>query len=195
MDSRRIERLAIGAVTCLIAFQSQLFAAGLREEAVRYREEGYALQQREDFSGALAAYQKAGELDPSYAVPHNDAGVIYERQGNLDAAKQAYQRALGIDPDYVEAHTNMALLAERMNDTTAATYHWLKRYQLGSSEDPWTARAGERLVALGVLTQQSLKGEMAGRRQLVEQAFATYQQELRDYESVTKRWRVAEPTR
>ena len=190
MNSRAYQLLAVATVACLITVPLTARASGLREQAVAYREEGYERQQHGDLNGALTAYQKAAELDPSYAVPRNDAGIIYEQQGDLERAKQAYQQALVSDPNYVDAHTNAALLAERMGETSAATAHWLKRYELGDTEDAWTARASERLVALGVLTQQGVKGQQAGRRHLEEQEMQAHEQSVKDYEAVTKRWRA-----
>ncbi len=189
MDSRAYRILAVATFACLSAFHVDTFATGLRDEAVTYREAGYERQQQGDLDGALAAYQKAASLDPSYPVPRNDVGILYEQRGDLERAKQAYQQALAVDPNYLDAHTNLALLAEQMGDNATATDHWLKRYQLGETEDVWTARAGEHLVALGAMANQGLKGQMANRRHLEEQAFQAHEQSLKDYDAVTKRWR------
>lgn len=189
MDSRVYCRLAVATIACLSAFHVDAFATGLRDEAVTYREAGYERQQQGDLDGALAAYQKAAELDPSYPVPHNDVGIMYEQRGDVERAKQAYERALAIDPNYLDAHANAALLAEQLGDKTAAISHWLKRYQLGTTDDVGTARAGEHLAALGVAMDSSLKGQMASQRHVEEQEFQAHEQTLKDYEAVTKRWR------
>jgi tetratricopeptide (TPR) repeat protein len=189
MDSRAYHILAVATIACLSAFHVDTFATGLRDEAVAYREAGYERQQQGDLDGALTAYQKAAELDPSYPVPHNDVGVIYEQRGEVERAKQAYERALAIDPDYPDAHANAALLAEQVGDKTAAVAHWMKRYQLGTTDDVWTARAGEHLVALGAMADLGLKGQRANRRHLEAQAFQAHEQSLKDYDAVTKRWR------
>ena len=97
----------------------------------------------------MASYQKAGELDPSYPTPFNDMGVLLEEQGKLSEAEKSYQKALALNPSYPEAHGNIAMLYERLGDKEKATYHWLKRYQLGDPQQPGTQRAKERLAALG----------------------------------------------
>jgi len=95
-------------------------------------------------------YQKAIALDPLYAAPHNDMGILLEETGRLEEAQRSYEHALVIDPDYVDAHANLAILYERLGQNERALYHWLKRYELGHPQDPWTLRAKERLTAAGL---------------------------------------------
>ena len=128
-------------------------AAGhaLRDEAETYRAQGYEAQQRGDRQEAMAFYQKAVALDPSYPVPHNDVGTVLEDEGRLEEAERAYEQALSITPHCLEAHANLALLYERMGQQPEkALYHWLKRYELGAPEEAGTQRAKERLLAAGI---------------------------------------------
>jgi len=188
MDHQVFRQLA---VACLLILPSPYaLTAGLREEAVTYRTEGYERQRQGDLEGALAAYQKAAALDPSYPTPHNDAGVLLEQMGRLEEARQAYERALVIDPNYLEAHANLAMLHERLGEKEKAIFHWLKRYQLGEAHDPWTARAEERLVALGVLkSYPGLKGKVFTRRRAVEQQLQAHEQSLNEFHTVTEQGR------
>ena len=193
MDSTALRRLAVGGLACLLLLpHSRAFSATLRDEAVKYRAEGYERQQKGDSEGALTAYQKAAALDPTYPTPHNDAGILLEERGRFEEAKRSYEKALAIDPNYLEAHANLAMLHERLGEREKAIYHWLKRYQLGKPEDPWTARAEERLVALGVLqSYPGLKGRIYTSRQVVEQELKAHEQRLEDFRSVTEqrgRW-------
>ena len=191
MDSRASRQLAGVGLACLIVIlQPQAFSAGLRDEAVKYRTEGYERQQRGDLVGAVEAYQKAVALDAAYPTPYNDLGVIYEQRGEFERAQQAYEQALLLDPKYLQAHTNLAMLQERMGHKDEAIVHWLKRYQLGDPHDPWTVRAEERLIALGVLkTHPGLKGKLFTRRRVVEQELAAHEQSIDDFHAVSERWR------
>ncbi len=137
----------------LLVHASLAWANPAREEALRLRTQGYTFQSQGDLMNALSAYQKAIELDPTYATPHNDLGVILEEQGKLGEAEQSYKQALKLNPAYTEAHANMAMLYERTGDQEKAIYHWLKRYQLGEAQNPGTLRAKERLQAMGAFTR------------------------------------------
>jgi tetratricopeptide (TPR) repeat protein len=163
------------------------FSAGLREEAITYRAQGYEAQRRGDKASAMSGYQKAAALDPTYPTPHNDLGVLFEEEGRLEEAEREYQQALSLNPNYLEPHANLAMLYERMGQKERAIYHWMKRYQLGDPYDPWTARAEERLIALGVLkTHPGMKGTLYTRRRLVEQELQAHDQSLAEFHAVTE---------
>ena len=188
MNLRLFRYAALVGGAFLLTIPSRvLCAATLREEALSYRVQGYEAQRRGDLEGALSLYQKAGALDPTYPTPHNDAGVIMEEQGRLGDAEQQYRRAIELNQNYLEAHANLAMLYERMGKKEQAIYHWMKRYQLGDPYDPWTARAEERLVALGVLkTYPGLKGRIYSRRRLIDQELQAHAQSLEEFHAVTE---------
>src|SRR3990167_6536195 len=171
---------AFGWLTCLLVLSNSIvFAGTLREEAISYRVQGFEAQRRGDTANALSLYQKATAL--------NDLGVLLEGQGRLEEATQAYQKALSLNPNYLEAHANLAMLYERTGEKEKAIYHWLKRYQLGDPYDPWTARAEERLVALGMLkTYPGMKGALYTRRRVVGQEFQTHAKSLEEFHAVTE---------
>lgn len=128
-------------------------------------------------------------MDPTYPTPLNDAGVLLEGMGRMGDAEQTYQKALEINPNYLEAHGNLAMLYERMGQKEKAIYHWMKRYQLGDPYDPWTARAEERLVALGVLKNYpGLKGKIYSRRRVVGQELQVQSQSLDEFRAVTEEY-------
>ena len=182
--------LAVGTLTCLISFpQMVTFSTGLRDEAVAYRGEGYQRQQQGDKEGALATYQKAAALDPTYPLPQNDMGILFEEMGRLEDAKHAYEQALAINPNYLDAHSNLALLHEQLGEKEQAIFHWLKRYQLGDAEEVWTARAEERLVALGVLkAYPGLKGKIYTRQKLVRQELKEHERSLKEFQKTTEQF-------
>lgn len=115
-------------VTCLlvISARTSVRASGLRDEAVKYREDGFEAQRHGDLANAMTNYQKAIALDPSYAIPLNDLGVVYEQRGEAQAARGAYERALRIDPNYLEANANLGALYKRMGSFPQALPRLLK---------------------------------------------------------------------
>ena len=56
---------------------------------------------------AIAAYQKAIQLEPNFADAYGGLGVIYWRTGNLDKAIRYCQKAIKIAPENIEFHQNL----------------------------------------------------------------------------------------
>lgn len=117
----------------------------LKARARNYRQLGFQEQGRGDLEKAMAWYQKAAELDPSYAVAYNDLGIVYEAKGFTDRAEESYLRSVRLDPAYLSAYTNLALLYEGRRDLEKAAAYWNQRARLGSPGDPWTEKARARL--------------------------------------------------
>jgi tetratricopeptide (TPR) repeat protein len=65
---------------------------------------GFALLQRKDLEGALAACREAVELDPTYAIAHALMGYAYQMQGNREGALAAFREAARHDPEQGTFH-------------------------------------------------------------------------------------------
>jgi tetratricopeptide (TPR) repeat protein len=171
-----------------LAILPKLSVAGtLREEAISYRTQGYEAQRRGDNQSALSLYQKAAALDPSYPTPRNDIGVLMDQLGRLDDAELAYKQALELNPNYLEPHANLAMLYERTGQREKAIVHWLKRYELGDPYDPWTSRAEDRLLALGILkTHPGMKNKLYTKRKLVDDQLRKHDQSEEDFFRITE---------
>lgn len=153
------------AILILVLFSTSLIFAKepdledkltvLQKQARAYRDQGLAYQHNGDFDSALSFYQKAIELDPSFAIAYNDAGVIFEAKGQIDRAEGSYLRAISIDPTYLSTYSNLALLYESKRDLEKAAEFWKKRAELGSSGDSWTKNARERAEDIGLILSQS----------------------------------------
>jgi len=140
----------ITAIIILLWLTTFLFAqepnlTELQKQARNYRAQGVELQRTGNIDEAMALYQKAIELDPSYQIAYNDLGILYEGKGFIDRAEECYLKAVKIDPDYLSAYTNLALVYENKRDLKKAAFYWEKRLELGSSDDPWTQKARQRL--------------------------------------------------
>ena len=66
---------------------------------------------------AAYRWEKAVELDPSYAAAWNNLAIAYEQQGNFEKAQQAYERAVKLDPDNLMIRQNYDLFKE-INERT-----------------------------------------------------------------------------
>ena len=61
---------------------------------------------------AASRWQKAVELDPTYAAAWNNLGIGYEQQGQFDEARKAYEKALQLDPNNNFIRQNYDLFRE-----------------------------------------------------------------------------------
>jgi Flp pilus assembly protein TadD len=67
---------------------------------------------------AIYRWEKAAEIDPTYAAAYNDLAIGYEHEGQLDKARQAYEKALELEPGNAQIRQNFELFKE-INDRTA----------------------------------------------------------------------------
>ena len=58
-------------------------------------------------SDAMFAFKKVTQLNPNYAIGHNNLGIVLHKAGKLEKAVEAYNNAITIKPDYFEAYFNM----------------------------------------------------------------------------------------
>lgn len=70
------------------------------------RRAGLGLQRAREYVQALAAYERAIELDPTYTIYWNDKGVALEALGRPQEAIVAYDRAIRLEPNYALAWDN-----------------------------------------------------------------------------------------
>ncbi len=117
----------------------------LQRQARLYRNQGLELQRIGNLEGAMALYQKAIELDPSYAVVYNDSGILYETKGFIRYAEDSYLKAIQADPYYLSPYSNLALLYENQRLLDKAALYWKRRAELGLPDDPWTQKAKQRV--------------------------------------------------
>ncbi len=73
-----------------------------------------------NYSGAVAAYSRALELDPAFADAHFGLAQTFYAQGLPDAALERVERALDIRPDYAEALLFKGERLQELGDTDGA---------------------------------------------------------------------------
>jgi tetratricopeptide (TPR) repeat protein len=89
-----------------------------RNRAVAVNWRGIVRREQGDNDRALADYNEAIGLDPTYAPPHNNRGNIWRGRGNLVRAIADYTQAIALNPKFAQAYSNrgFALLDRREND-------------------------------------------------------------------------------
>lgn len=126
--------------------EKQVKLTEFQRQARSYRQQGIQKQANGDAEGALALYEKAVVLDPSYVVVYNDIGIILEAKAEPGSAERAYLNAIVVDPNYPDSYSNLALLYESAGSPDKAWPYWQKRAQLGQVDDPWTLRARQKIA-------------------------------------------------
>src|SRR5437764_12951905 len=89
--------------------------ADARSEARTQVDFGITVAQRGLWREAIYRWEKAVELDPTYAAAYNDLAVAYEHEGQLDKARKAYEKALELNPNNSQIRQNYELFKE-IND-------------------------------------------------------------------------------
>jgi tetratricopeptide (TPR) repeat protein len=124
--------------------------AGNRPEAESAFAQGAKAYQAQDLTGAIAAYRRATETDPSFFDAQYNLGLAAFEQGRLRTALAAYENAVAILPESEEARYNFALALKQANYPVDAANELEKVLTLY----PNNARAH---LALGNLFAQQLQ--------------------------------------
>ena len=99
-------------VVVLVAAFSSAVYADARSEAKAQVEFGIAVAQRGLWKEAIYRWERATQIDPTYAAGFNNLAVAYEHEGMLDKAAEAYERALKLEPDNTLVRQNFELFKE-----------------------------------------------------------------------------------
>ena len=123
MASIRLMRLSFTRPTALLLLAGAAVAAmtatpvlaDSRSSAREQVEFGINVAQRGLWREAIYRWEKAVELDPTYAAAFNDLGIAYEHEGQMDKARKAYEKAIAIEPNNSQIRQNYDLFKE-IND-------------------------------------------------------------------------------
>jgi Tfp pilus assembly protein PilF len=106
----------------LLAFALTLAAAAplradARDDAKKQVEFGISVAQRGLWREAIYRWQRAAQIDPSYAAAYNNLAVAYEHEGDFEKARQSYEKAVELEPNNALIKQNYELFKE-INDRT-----------------------------------------------------------------------------
>jgi Flp pilus assembly protein TadD len=111
-------RVAASVVFIVAASAAPLYADA-RSDAKAQVAFGIDVAQKGLWREAIYRWEKAAQIDPTYAAAYNDLAIGYEHEGQLDKARQAYEKAIEIDPTNTQIRQNFELFKE-INDRTAS---------------------------------------------------------------------------
>jgi Flp pilus assembly protein TadD len=103
------------AIAGLLAGTAQPAYADARSDAKSQVDFGIKVAQNGLWKEATYRWEKATELDPTYAAAWNNLGIGYEHEGRFDDARKAYEKAVALDPKNILIRQNYDLFKE-IND-------------------------------------------------------------------------------
>ena len=109
-------RAIVGAFLLLVLVSTPVRADD-RSDAKDQVKFGIKVAQLGLWREALAHWERAIKLDPSYAPAYNNLAIGYEQQGDFEKARNAYQKALELNPNNQYIKQNYELFKE-INDRT-----------------------------------------------------------------------------
>jgi Flp pilus assembly protein TadD len=102
----------------IFALSAAPLAADARSDAKKQIEFGISVAQRGLWREAIYRWQRAAQIDPTYAAAHNNLAIAYEHEGDLDKARAAYEKAIELEPNNTFIKQNYELFKE-INDRTS----------------------------------------------------------------------------
>jgi len=76
------------------------------QDAKYFNDRGNELFKQNQYDLAIANYNKAISLDPSYKFAYYNRGVVYGAKNEYDLAIQSYTKTISLDPNYTSAYNN-----------------------------------------------------------------------------------------
>lgn len=83
------------------------------EEAVKRNNFGADLLKQGRLDEAIAEFQRAVEIDPTYAAAHFNLAYAFERRERFDEAIGQYRKALELEPGNLLGHNNLGVLYDK----------------------------------------------------------------------------------
>jgi Tfp pilus assembly protein PilF len=105
----------VAAALLFLVVGSVRATADQRGDAKQQVEFGIQVAQRGLWREAIYRWERATQLDPTYAAAFNNLAVAYEQEGQLDKARASYEKAVALDPDDAMIRQNFDLFKE-LND-------------------------------------------------------------------------------
>lgn len=105
-------------IAVILTLSAAPLAADARTDAKKQIEFGIAVAQRGLWREAIYRWERAAQIDPTYAAAQNNLAIAYEHEGELDKARAAYEKALELEPNNTFIKQNYELFKE-INDRTS----------------------------------------------------------------------------
>ena len=105
-------RTTLAVLTLAIAFGGTAPRAQDRSDAQAQVDFGIEVARRGLWKEAIFRWERAIDIDPTYAEAWNNLAIAFEQQGLLDQAREAYETALDLAPNNLAIEQNYDLFLE-----------------------------------------------------------------------------------
>ncbi|MCL4847415.1 MAG: tetratricopeptide repeat protein [Acidobacteria bacterium] len=95
--------------------------ADARKDARSQVEFGIQVAQRGLWKEAIYRWERATQIDPTYAAAFNNLAIGFEQSGEFDRAREAYERAVELEPNNLLIRQNFDLFKEINDRATRRT--------------------------------------------------------------------------
>ncbi len=99
-------------VVLLLTALTGVAYADARSDAKAQVEFGISVAAKGLWKEAIYRWERATQIDPTYAAAFNNLAVAYEHEGMLEKAGEAYERALKLEPNNAMVRQNFELFKE-----------------------------------------------------------------------------------
>jgi FkbM family methyltransferase len=117
--------------------------------AVAHKNLANALSELGDVTGAIAAFQRAVELEPQSPDVLNNLGILYSKQANYQAAVDALRKAIHLNPNYPAAHNNLGIALASSYRTPLAVAAFRRAIALAPNFTEAHSNLGLALIEIG----------------------------------------------
>ena len=105
-------RRLLPVVFALLTVLPGVVYADARSDAKAQVEFGISVATKGLWKEAIYRWERATQIDPTYAAAFNNLAVAYEHEGMLEKAGEAYERALKLEPNNAMVRQNFELFKE-----------------------------------------------------------------------------------
>jgi tetratricopeptide (TPR) repeat protein len=117
-----------------------------------YNNWGSLLKEQGNFSDAKELFQKAIEIEPTFAMGHLNLGMTLKALGDLGGAIAHYQRAIELNPTYADAYQNLGVVLLKVGNVAGSLEMFRRAIDLHQQQgSPEAARLQQGLKEMGLL--------------------------------------------
>ena len=123
------------------------------QAAQAYNDRGVTLAEQGKFNGAIAAFNQAIKIYPTFENAHNNLGLALSSQNQFAQAVAAFKQALAINPQNLETYNNLGIALGSQGNFVEAISVFNLAVQINPSEPTSHQNLGVAFWSQGKVTE------------------------------------------